>query len=127
MIFIRKSMRYDVSVAMPTTHPRARSRVLPAPSRYAAPALEKGLDIVEVFASEPAGLSATEVARRLGRGVSEIFRRLVCLQRRGYTCEADSDERFELTPKLLQLGQRHHPPDGLIAHARPLMQQVASR
>ena len=120
-------MRYAVSVAMPTTHPRARSRVLPAPSRYAAPALEKGLDIVEVFASEPAGLSATEVARRLGRSVSEIFRMLVCLQRRGYICEADSDDRFELTLKLFELAHRHHPLDRLIAHARPLMQQVASR
>ena len=64
----------------------------PSAARYAAPALEKGLDILEAFASEPAGLTGSEVARRLGRSVGEIFRMLVCLERRGYICETDSDK-----------------------------------
>ena len=106
--------------------PRVRPRALPAPSRYAAPALEKGLDIVEVFASEPAGLTGTEVARRLGRSVSEIFRMMVCLEQRGYICAADSGDRFELTLKLFELAHRHHPLDRLVAHARPLLQEVAN-
>src|SRR5579864_3990527 len=52
--------------------------------RYTAPALDKGLDILELFASEPEGMAPSEVARRLGRTVGEIFRMLVCLQARGY-------------------------------------------
>jgi len=120
-------MGYAISVAMPRRLPRVRSRALPAPSRYAAPALEKGLDIVEVFASEPAGLTGTEVARRLGRSVSEIFRMMLCLQRRGYICEADSADRFELTLKLFELAHRHHPLDRMVAHARPLMHEVANQ
>ena len=110
--------------------PKTCSSPLPRPtrpSRYAAPALEKGLDIVEVFASEPAGLTGTEVARRLGRSVSEIFRMMVCLQRRGYICWAGSDDRFELTLKLFELAHRHHPLDRLVAHARPLLQEVANQ
>jgi IclR helix-turn-helix domain len=35
-------------------------------SRYPTPALEKGLDILELFAREPAGLTKSDVARRLG-------------------------------------------------------------
>jgi DNA-binding IclR family transcriptional regulator len=99
---------------------------LPARRRYSAPALEKGLDIVEVFASEPGGLSGTEVARRLGRSVSEIFRMLVCLERRGYICETDSDDRFELTLKLFELAHRNHPLDRMVAHASPLLHEVAN-
>ncbi|MGB8591025.1 MAG: IclR family transcriptional regulator [Candidatus Acidiferrales bacterium] len=106
---------------------RANSRAPLARSRYSAPALDKGLDILEVFASEPAGLTGTEVARRLGRSVSEIFRMLVCLERRGYICEADSADRFELTLKLFELAHRRHPLERLVAHARPLLHEVAHR
>jgi DNA-binding IclR family transcriptional regulator len=106
--------------------PRVRRRPIAARGRYAAPALEKGLDILELFASESAGLTGSDVARRLGRSVGEIFRMLVCLERRGYICETDSDDRFELTLKLFELAHRHHPLDRLVAHARPLLQEVAN-
>jgi len=96
-------------------------------SRYAAPALEKGLDILEVFSSQPAALTATEVARRLGRSIGEIFRMLVCLQQRGYICPSGSKDRFELTLKLFELAHRHHPLERLLAHARPKMLEVAYR
>ena len=106
--------------------PRVRRQPIAPRGRYAAPALEKGLDILELFASESAGLTGSDVARRLGRSVGEIFRMLVCLERRGYICETDSDDRFELTLKLFELAHRHHPLDRLVAHARPLLQEVAN-
>jgi DNA-binding IclR family transcriptional regulator len=120
-------MGYAIQTAMLRRLTRIRSRALTASSRYSAPALEKGLDIVEEFASETAGLTTTEVARRLGRSVGEIFRMMVCLQRRGYICSADSDDRFELTLKLFELAHRHHPLDRLVAHARPLLHAVANQ
>jgi hypothetical protein len=43
---------------------------------YSTPALEKGLDILELFASTPGGLTVSEAARMLNRTVSEIFRML---------------------------------------------------
>ena len=96
----------------------------PAPVRYAAPALDKGLDILELFASEPAGLTTSEAARSLGRTVGEIFRMLVCLEERGYISQATSDERYELTLKLFELAHRHQPLHRLTAEARPLMERV---
>src|SRR5260370_41348249 len=45
-----------------------------ATRQYPTPALEKGLDILKLFPSESGGLSKSDVARRLGRTVSEIFR-----------------------------------------------------
>ncbi|MGH9746646.1 MAG: IclR family transcriptional regulator [Candidatus Acidiferrales bacterium] len=95
------------------------------PARYAAPALDKGLDILELFASEPAGLTASDAARRLGRTVGEIFRMLVCLEERGYISQGTSDERFELTLKLFELAHRHQPLHRLAMEARPLMEEVA--
>ena len=93
--------------------------------RYAAPALDKGLDILELFASEPAGLTASEAARRLGRTVGEIFRMLVCLEERGYISQSGADDRFELTLKLFELAHRNPPLHRLVAEARPLMEEVA--
>jgi hypothetical protein len=52
------------------------------PQKYTAPALEKGLDILERLSLSETGLSLSEIARDLGRSVSEIFRMLVVLEQR---------------------------------------------
>ncbi len=41
---------------------------------YTAPALEKGLDILELLAVSPIGLSQAEIATKLKRSVNEIYR-----------------------------------------------------
>ncbi|MGC1167815.1 MAG: IclR family transcriptional regulator [Candidatus Acidiferrales bacterium] len=99
----------------------------PATAPYAAPALDKGLDILELFASEPDGLTTSQVARGLGRTVGEIFRMLVCLAERGYISQVLPDERFQLTLKLFELAHRHHPLQRIVAEARPLMEEVAHK
>jgi DNA-binding IclR family transcriptional regulator len=38
----------------------------------AAPALDKGLDIIELLSRQQQGLTRPEIAQRLGRSVSEI-------------------------------------------------------
>jgi len=106
---------------------RSHSRARPPTARYTAPALDKGLDILELFASEPEGLTTSQVARRLGRTVSEIFRMLVCLAERGYISQVLPDERFQLTLKLFELAHRHHPLQRFVAKARPLMEEVAHK
>jgi DNA-binding Lrp family transcriptional regulator len=49
---------------------------------YAAPALEKGLDILEMLCRSDTPLSQKEIAKRLGRSVSEIYRMVSCLLER---------------------------------------------
>src|SRR5260370_4011048 len=51
--------------------PTKRAKIAP---RYPTPALEKGLDILELLANHPTGLTQSEVARSLDPTVSEIFR-----------------------------------------------------
>ncbi len=106
--------------------PERQSRK-PPKKRYAAPALDKGLDILELFASESDGLTASELARRLGRTVGEIFRMLVRLEQRGYICQIPPDDRYFLTLKLFEVAQRHAPLHRLVSEARPLLERVADK
>lgn len=91
---------------------------------YATPALDKGLDILELLAKQPAGLTKSQIARELHRTVSEVFRMLVCLESRGYISQAQRDE-YALTLKLFKMVQEHPPTERLIAEALPVMQRFA--
>jgi DNA-binding IclR family transcriptional regulator len=99
-------------------------RTPPVKQGYAAPALEKGLDVLELLARQPGGLTKSEVARALDRTISEIFRMLVTLEERGYIAHGP-DERYALTLKLFQLVQEHPPTERLLAEALPEMHHLA--
>lgn len=91
---------------------------------YATPALEKGLDVIELLAHQSEGLTKSELARMLNRTVSEIFRMLLCLERRGYIAQV-TEERYSLTLKMFKLMQEHPPTERLIADALPVMKRLA--
>jgi DNA-binding IclR family transcriptional regulator len=91
---------------------------------YATPALEKGLDVIELLAHQPGGLTKSEISRQLKRTVSEIFRMLLCLERRGYIAQTNG-ERYSLTLKLFKLVQEYPPTERLITEALPVMHQLA--
>jgi DNA-binding IclR family transcriptional regulator len=94
---------------------------------YPTPALEKGLDILELFASTPSGLTVSEAARRLERTVSEIFRMVLCLEQRGYLAQSQDNERYHLTLRLFRLAQEHPPTKRLVMEALPTMHQLAHK
>ncbi|WP_375574804.1 IclR family transcriptional regulator [Paracidovorax oryzae] len=93
---------------------------------YAAPALEKGLAILELLSSVRDGLTLNEMARQLGRSVSEIFRIAVTLQRCGYVM-VDDNNRYTLSIKLFELSHRQHALRSLVTVAQPLLQELAHR
>ncbi|KRB59474.1 IclR family transcriptional regulator [Rhizobium sp. Root708] len=92
--------------------------------RYRAPALDKGLDILELLAGVDGGLTQAEIAKRLDRSPNEFYRMLDRLVRRGYVTRIDGD-RFSLTLKLFGLAQRHAPVRRLVSFAVPLMRELA--
>ena len=49
---------------------------------YSAPALDKGLDILELLSSSDNGLTQAEIASRLNKSVNEIYRMLSTLRHR---------------------------------------------
>lgn len=93
---------------------------------YAAPALEKGLDILELLSCEADGLSQNQIALSLNRSTSEIFRMLSVLERRGYLVRAP-DNSYRLSLRLFELAHRHPPIRRLLAVALPAMQDLAQR
>jgi DNA-binding IclR family transcriptional regulator len=94
--------------------------------RYRAPALDKGLDILELLAGEEEGLSQAEIAKALGRTPNEHYRMLERLVRRGYVARNASD-RYELTLKLFGLAHFHRPIRRLVSQATPMMRALAAR
>ncbi len=93
--------------------------------RYAAPALEKGLDILDVLVDTADGYTLNELSVKLGRTVSEIFRMVVTLERRGYV-QGDHNDRYTLTLKLFEMAHRQQPIRSLTAMALPLLRDLAN-
>jgi DNA-binding IclR family transcriptional regulator len=92
--------------------------------RYRAPALDKGLDILELLAETEEGLSQAEIAKALNRSPNEIYRMLDRLVRRGYIARTTTD-RYELTLKLFALAHRHAPMRRLVSQAMPILRDFA--
>ena len=89
--------------------------------KYRAPALDKGLDILEFLSSQPHGLTRAEIVKSIGRSPGEIYRMLERLVARDYVSRSVEGDRYALTMKLFVLGSQHPPVRRLVARAQPLM------
>lgn len=95
--------------------------------KYRAPALEKGLDIIELLAEHGEGLTQGEVARALDRSPNEIYRMLSTLVRRDYVIRSPSGDRYSLSLKMFSISQRHPPIGRVIEAAYPRMRIVTRK
>lgn len=96
-----------------------------AQSKYRAPALDKGLDILELLAEQPSGMTRGEIVKALDRGPSEIYRMLERLVVRGYVGRSFEGDRYALTMKLFQLGATFPPLRRLVMRAQPYLDVYA--
>lgn len=94
---------------------------------YKAPALEKGLDILECLAGLRTPQSISDIARHLGRSRSEIYRMVVVLEMRGYVERTDDPEKLQLSNRLFEVGMRSPPKMDLHEAALPEMSALAAR
>ena len=92
---------------------------------YSAPALEKGLDILEMLCRSEQPLSQKDIAKRLGRSVGEIYRMMSCLVNRNYVAAVD-ENNYSITTKLFELSHINPPTHRLLFEALPVMQRLAS-
>lgn len=91
---------------------------------YQAPALDKGLEILEFLARANAPHGLAELANALKRSKNELYRMALALERRGYI-ERTADDRFVLTNRLFELGMRTPPSRNLHDAALPVMHQLS--
>ena len=92
---------------------------------YSAPALEKGLDLLELLSSEVDGLNIGEITSRLGKSVGELFRMLAVLEQRGYIETSKDSDKYRLTLKMFSLSNRFPPIKRLTSLANPLMRRLS--
>ncbi|MCG8507416.1 MAG: IclR family transcriptional regulator [Sphingomonadales bacterium] len=93
--------------------------------RYRAPALEKGLEILELLSGQREPLMMAAISERLGRSTSELFRMLQVLEQKGYIEKAPSGDGFRITNRLFTLGMAQPPVKALIEVALPVMRRLA--
>jgi DNA-binding IclR family transcriptional regulator len=92
--------------------------------KYRAPALDKGLDILELLAATEQDMSQAEIAKALDRTPNEIYRMLDRLVRRDYVRRTSAD-RYELTLKLFELAHAAPPMRRLVSQAMPVLRRFA--
>lgn len=92
---------------------------------YAAPALEKGLDILEALCRSERPLAQKEIALQVGRSVGEIYRMVACLVNRNYLTLVD-ENTYGVTTKLFELAHINPPTHRLVFEATPIMHRLAS-
>lgn len=92
---------------------------------YSAPALEKGLDVLELLASLSEGVTPSQIAQQLGRSLQEVYRVVVALERRGYIQRPPGEESLVLSTKLHDLSYRYPPMRRLIDVARPVINRAS--
>ena len=94
-------------------------------NRYRAPALEKGLDILELLSVQTHAMSVTAIVQRLDRSTGELFRMIQVLEHRGFIEQAPGNDGYRLTDKLFALGMHQPSVRTIIEVALPRMRQLS--
>ena len=95
------------------------------PSRYFIKSIYKALDVLEVLASEPKGLSLTEIGEKLNMQLSTAHRILSTLKHRGYIEQSSAKGRYRLGLKTLEIGLAMQAQLQLLERASPCLQKLA--
>ena len=93
--------------------------------RYRAPALEKGLDILQLLAGESHPIPLSDIVQRLGRSTGELFRMIQVLEYRGFIEQVGDTGGYRLTGKLFALGVERPQVKTLMEIALPVMRQLS--
>lgn len=92
-------------------------------SRYRAPALEKGLDVIELLSAQESPLTLSAISQRLGRSSGELFRMLQVLEFKGFITSGNG-AGYVLTNKLFALAMAQAPVRSLVETALPIMRKL---
>ena len=94
---------------------------------YSAPALDKGLDILELLSTSDNGLTQAEIATRLNKSINEIYRMLSTLRQREYITLDEETDVYNLSYKILNMTAKFEPVKTLMARSIPLMREISTK
>jgi DNA-binding IclR family transcriptional regulator len=85
------------------------------------------MDIVELLADAEEGLTVSEISQRLKRRMSELFRIIVVMERRGWLQKDPETSRYNVTYHVLRVAHQGTPAQTLTSAAAPVMQDLSTR
>lgn len=102
------------------------TRIYARRERYAVPALDKAMEVLDLLGGSASGLTVSEIGEKLGRSVGEIYRVVMSLEdiqliRR----EEGERDRYGLSLTLFEWAHRNLPTERLPKLAQPVMDRVA--
>lgn len=92
---------------------------------YHVPALEKGLDLLELLATSGRPRTLADMARSLNRTSSELFRMVGTLEKREYIVRDEATGAYRLSMKLFELAHLHSPVEQIVRAARRPMRELS--
>jgi DNA-binding IclR family transcriptional regulator len=107
-----------------TSSPPAAGREKPE-ARYNVPALEKGLEILELLARMPTPLTLTAISSELQRSTGEVYRILQFLDHSDYIVRNREGDTYALSMKMFHLSHAQPPLRSLTSAAVPIMEDLA--
>jgi DNA-binding IclR family transcriptional regulator len=94
--------------------------------KYSAPALEKGLDILELLSLSATEMSLSQIAAGVGRSKNEIFRMMIVLEERQFIGRTAGDSYF-LSDRLSVLGSSRSKHNRLAEVAMPVLSGLSEK
>ncbi|WP_434362522.1 IclR family transcriptional regulator [Parasalinivibrio latis] len=86
-------------------------------TKYSVPAVDKALSVLELLAESPDGATQSEIARKLGRSVTSLYRVFQVLEHRGYIYSSGPKSTYHLSLKMFEVANRHYPVQTLVEAA----------
>jgi DNA-binding IclR family transcriptional regulator len=120
---MKSSLRNGPSASAPRSNGNGSSSPGAEPESQ-APALQRGLAVLELLAAREDGATLSEISSALHLSPASIFRLTGVLEESGYVLREEPSRRFRLTRKLLLLAQPQHEGRSLVESALPAMREV---
>ncbi|BBT19462.1 transcriptional regulator [Metapseudomonas otitidis] len=87
--------------------------------------LEKGLAVLRAFNAQRRTMNLAEVAEAAGINKSSAQRMIHTLEALGYVCKHPQTKRFQLTPRVMEIGYNYLAADTLVDVANPFLAELA--
>lgn len=98
----------------------------PTPPTYAVPAVEKALDVLEYLASSGDPVTQNQIAKGTGWSVSQVFRILSVLEKRGYIGRDQQSGLYSSTLRMFRVAHQQEPISTLVNLTRSPLRQLAA-
>lgn len=98
-----------------------------SPNKYNIPILSKGMELIELIAQHPAGLTIQEIVNILGHSKTSIYRIVCSLEEMGYLRKDQQKGLFSLTRKMFKIGISTLGTTTIIEHAYDPMRRLRDK